>query len=74
MKYLVLLAVLAIAIGVWRKQRGAHQDAKPAPKPPARPQDMVACERCGIHLPRAEALHQDGHFYCCAEHLPQHSR
>jgi uncharacterized protein len=32
---------------------------------------MVACAHCGVHLPRSEALVQDGKFYCSAAHLPR---
>jgi uncharacterized protein len=29
---------------------------------------MVACQHCGLHLPRSEALTHGKHHYCCAEH------
>lgn len=70
MKYLVLLLVLAVVIGVWRAQRPAapRPAARPAPGTPPAPQDMVACAHCGVHLPRADALVHGPHAYCCAEH------
>jgi len=66
MKYLLVLAVLAIAISLWRSK---HREPPPAARrqPPA-PQDMVACARCGMHLPHTEALPQGRQFYCCADH------
>lgn len=71
MKYLVLLAVLAVVLGVWRsRQPKSEAPAQPATPPhtPSPPQDMVACAHCGLHLPRSEALAEAGHFYCTREH------
>ncbi|MBP3980189.1 MULTISPECIES: PP0621 family protein [unclassified Acidovorax] len=74
MKYLVLLVVLVVAVGIWRSRRPtASGAAKAAPRPPALPQDMVACDHCGLHVPRTEALMLGQHAYCCAEHRRQHS-
>ncbi|MDD2546485.1 MAG: PP0621 family protein [Burkholderiaceae bacterium] len=70
MKYLVLMAVLAIAWGVWRKQRRPSPPGQPPAAAPttASPQDMVACAHCGLHIPRTEALGTDQKPYCCADH------
>jgi len=68
MKYLVLLAVLAFAIGLWRSRRAGDDNGTPAPKRPALPQDMLACAHCGIHIPRSEALMLGPQAYCSAEH------
>jgi len=52
------------------RQAGAP-DAKKAktgaggPKPL---ESMVRCAHCGIHLPRSEALQQNGQTWCSAEH------
>jgi uncharacterized protein len=74
MKYLVLLIVLAVAVGIWRSRRPpAPHSTKSAPRAPALPQDMVACDHCGVHVPRADALVLGHHAYCCAEHRRQHS-
>ena len=74
MKYLVLLIVLAVVVGVWRSRRPpASGPEKAAPRAPVRAQDMVACSHCGVHVPRAEALMLGQHAYCCAEHRRQHS-
>lgn len=40
--------------------------------PPARPQDLVACSHCGLHLPRDEALWRNAKAYCCSQHV-EHS-
>lgn len=35
---------------------------------PRAPERMVACARCGVHLPESEALEDAGRRYCCEEH------
>jgi uncharacterized protein len=67
MKYLVLLVVLVLGYAWWRGQRRAETPPPPH-TPAATPQDMVACARCGVHLPRTEALTHGLRSYCCAEH------
>ena len=70
MKYLVLLIVLVVAIGIWRSRREKDtevQARRPAP-PPGGPQDILACAHCGVHSPQAEALMLGNHAYCCPEH------
>lgn len=70
MKYLVLLVVLVVAIGIWRHRRAPENTQAQAgqPSPPALPQDILACARCGVHIPRTEALMLGDQAYCCAEH------
>jgi len=31
-------------------------------------EDMVRCERCGVHLPRSESVIAAGKHYCSVEH------
>ena len=71
MKYLVLLAVLVVAYIWWRNERRATMAPPTEPRRPPAPQDMVACARCGVHLPRPEALTSGQRSYCCAEHQRQ---
>lgn len=78
MKFLLVLAVLVIAFYVWRSGRRDEDPSNDAPprKPPrpgtdpARPQDMVRCAACAVHLPRGDALPgPDGAtFYCSEQH------
>lgn len=68
MKYLVLLVILVVVIGVWRHRRAGETSAQRPPPPPRIPQDMLACAHCGVHFPQAEALVRDGRAYCCAQH------
>ena len=70
MKYLVLLLVLLVAVGIWRNNRRREADTSgpAAPRPRALAQDMLACAHCGLHIPRSEALVAGPQTYCCAEH------
>jgi uncharacterized protein len=71
MKYLLVLAVVMIALWLWRSGRSADQAGKGASHPgtAAQPQDMVECPVCSVHLPRSDALPgPNGRLYCCAEH------
>jgi ribosomal protein S26 len=29
---------------------------------------MIACDRCGLHVPEDEAIHRNGKHYCSEEH------
>ena len=74
MKYLLVLAVVAVAFWVWRSNRQADRDAaqRRAPAPTARtPVVMVACRTCGTHLAQDEALPGKQGQYCSAEHRRQ---
>ena len=70
MKYLLVLLVLVIAFGIWRGKRRAETEARrPTPAPLNKPQTMVACAHCGLHLPQAEAVSDGaGRFFCSPEH------
>ncbi len=69
MKYLVLIVVLVVAIGIWRNNRAAPKERQTGKaRPPALPQDMVACAHCGVHVPRADALLRGEQVYCSVEH------
>lgn len=70
----LIIAVLFVARIAARmaaaKQAGAQQGARrsqPASAAP-KPEAMVRCARCGIHLPRSEAVLQNGLTWCSAEH------
>jgi uncharacterized protein len=75
MKYLLVLAVVVVAIWLWRKARREElQSGTPPPPPPAPgaiapPQAMLRCAHCGLHLPAADAVRgADGAVYCSAAH------
>lgn len=73
MKFVLVLAVVCIAIWIWRRNRRDDETPRPPPahKPAAvaAPQAMVRCAHCGLHLPAADALAApDGAVYCSAAH------
>ncbi len=71
MKYLLILAIVLIAVWLWRNNRREEKkQAPPAAKAPLpAPQDMVRCPVCSVHLPRSDALPgPGGQLYCCREH------
>lgn len=69
MKYLVLLAVLVVAFGIWRSRRRSEAaSSSETRRPLALPQDMVACAHCGVHVPQADAVVLAGHTFCSTEH------
>lgn len=74
MKYLLVLAVVLIAIGIWRSNR-SHERPPPAPRSGRKddPQaiEMVRCDVCGVHCPSGDALHGKHGVYCSAQHRSQ---
>jgi uncharacterized protein len=71
MKWLVLVAVLAIAGWFALARRRLKRPPPPAPPAPpaARIGAIVACAHCGVHVPEAEALRDAaGHAYCGEAH------
>ncbi|MFH0132106.1 PP0621 family protein [Variovorax sp. VaC1] len=80
MKYLLVLAVLWVAIWLWRKNRreemrdAQRERAAKAQRPPGAPavgppQAMVRCAHCGLHLPATDAIAgPGGTVYCSVAH------
>lgn len=66
MKYLLLIAFVAIVWWVWKKR--SVQGSGPA-RPAARePEAMVACAHCGLHLPRSDSVSENGAYFCSDAH------
>ncbi|WP_411878001.1 PP0621 family protein [Polaromonas sp. YR568] len=76
MKYLLVMGLVLVVFWVWRNKREAERDAA-APRAPAPPQretavtEMVACDVCGVHLPKSEALIGGRGIYCSDAHRRQ---
>lgn len=75
MKYLLVFAVVFVAIWLWRKNRREEMQARPPPPKPSKPptvgapQAMVRCAHCGVHLPAVDAIAgPGGAVYCSAAH------
>ncbi len=68
-----LLRIIIILIGLWLilqiiKRALASRDTPP-PRPPV--VKILACQRCGVHVPESQAIHEHGKIYCCEEHRRQ---
>lgn len=70
MKFLLFLAVLLLAVWLWRSGRRSDRRADQATPPPAPPgpQEMVRCAHCGVHLPHSDAVVGRIGLYCSPEH------
>lgn len=74
MKYLLVLIVVWLGWHLLVRQRSTDATDRPPtnskPAAPPAPQQMVACQRCGTHLPLGDALpgRTPGVYFCCAEH------
>ena len=73
MKYLLVLVVVLVAIGLWRHNRRDAPTDTPNSRPtrppePTPPTDMVACAHCSVHVPRNEALPGRQGLYCSPAH------
>lgn len=68
MKYLLILVVALLIVWLWRSGRRPADEGEPS-DPGQRPQEMVRCGHCGIHLPRSDAVQGQRALYCSPEHL-----
>ena len=59
---------LVLAFLAYMVIKGAVRRSRPPAAGDRPPEHMVACEHCGVNLPRSEALEEDGRFYCSEEH------
>jgi uncharacterized protein len=64
MRFVVLVVLVVLAVWLIRR---ALRGPTIQNKPPVQG-DLVACARCGVHLPRAEAREAGGALYCGEEH------
>jgi uncharacterized protein len=77
MKYLLVLAVVAVAFWVWRNNRQTTKADKKVPPTKdassrlAQPQPMLQCATCGVHLPAADAITGRRGSYCSPAHQQQ---
>jgi uncharacterized protein len=61
-----ILLLLAIGFVIWLLFRSFFraQIKEPDESPPRVAEDMVACARCGVNMPRSEAVEEGGGFVC----------
>jgi uncharacterized protein len=67
MKYLLLIGLFLVILWFFRRpeNRRSRSENMPATR---RPERMVQCVRCGVHLPESESIQDGASYYCCAEH------
>ncbi len=68
MAKLIVFVLLVVGVVLWFKHQANKRVAderSPKDKPV---EDMVRCAKCGVNLPRSEALLSQGKTYCCDEH------
>ena len=72
-KLLLLVAVAGVVYALLRNYQRAiarQQDQAATPEQPrVVAEDMVRCERCGVHLPRSEGFLSQGRYFCTDDHL-----
>lgn len=76
-KFVLLGAVVLLAIWLLRGARGRGAPSAPPPAEPAKPvsgEEMVVCRHCGVHLPHSEALPGRGGLFCGEAHRLEHER
>jgi uncharacterized protein len=66
MKYLLLIAFVAVVWWVWKKrsEKPASNSAPTAREPEA----MVTCAHCGVHLPKSDSVSENGVHFCTDAH------
>jgi len=65
--FFCLIGALVYYFGFIRGRGSSAPDSSAGVAPA---QDMVRCARCGLNLPRSEALGSSRAWACSAEHLP----
>ena len=66
-RLIVLVVLVVLAVWLIRRAWLRVSAQKTQEKPPVQG-DLVACARCGVHLPRAEAHVAGGRSFCGEEH------
>ncbi len=72
MRYLLILLLVLVLIALARSMRRSRSNqTREGSTSRRQAQDMVACEQCGIHLVRDDALPTRAGNYRCPEHPEQ---
>jgi uncharacterized protein len=66
MKYLLLIGLVLIVLWFFRNLNRRSGIGRASAE--RRPERMVQCARCGIHLPESESIRDGAVHYCCDEH------
>lgn len=79
MKYLLILGLTLVVFWLWQGKRRAtlankaraQRDKPAAARGQAQATEIIACDVCSVHLPRAEALTGGRGVYCSDAHRRQ---
>jgi uncharacterized protein len=64
--FFLLLGVVLYLLWRSTQRRDRPRSGSNAGEPT--PQAMVSCAKCGLHVPRQEALLLGDRYFCCEEH------
>ena len=64
----IVLFVIAVVVLLWLLRGATTRRGPGRSAQPPKPQPMVACAFCGVHLPRDEALPGRGGVFCGDAH------
>jgi len=72
-RLLIILAIAFLAYRLFRSwQRSIARSSKtPKSKASKQVENVVRCHHCDLHIPEAEAIQQNGRYYCSQKHLQQ---
>jgi len=70
-----MLKILFLALAVWivisiLKSYSRNIDSQV--KKPVKPENMVQCAECGVHLPKSDSVCEQDQYYCSVEHSKLH--
>jgi len=68
MKFLLLLLAVIVLLWLVRSSLRPQAPRRGPHGAPRRPQPMLVCAQCGVHLPQSEALPGRGGVFCGAAH------
>ena len=65
-----LVRLIILALAVWLAINFLRRLTQPSSphRPIASPKNMVRCADCGLYLPQAEAVTDQGRYFCCEQH------
>ena len=68
MRYVILLALILLAILYYRWRRMRLVEKKPQASDDQKPVRTVRCAQCGLVLPEKEAVRMNGEPFCSTKH------
>jgi uncharacterized protein len=66
--FFLALALIVYLLLKSHRRRGSEGSGANGGQMSAAGEAVVACSRCGVHVPISESVELDGRRYCCSEH------